>query len=105
MAVSIPGLSHSGRLSVIYRPSDSANASMAQYLKRFPLATLKEKKKKQGKEAASGGTATIAAGEQYKGLSWKETTDRSPYSCPVPPARKLGVLATGLSRNSPDPLV
>ena len=55
MAVSVPGLSHSGRFSVIYKPSDSANASMVQYLRRFTLGTLKENKGKTGKEAASGG--------------------------------------------------
>jgi len=64
---------------------------------------LREKKEKtQGKETVSEGTATTAAGEQYKGLSWKETMDRSTYSCPVPPAWKLGVLAIGPSQNSPD---
>lgn len=104
--VFIPSLSHSGRFSVIYKPSDSTNASMTQYPRHFTLATLKENKgKTQGKEAVSGGIATTEAGEQHKGLSWKETMDRSPYSGPVSPARKLGLLATGPSWNSPDPPV
>ena len=94
----VPGLFHSGRFSVICKPSDNTNASTTQYTRCFTLATLR--KKNRGKRQSLGGLPLRQQVSNTKAWAGKRPWTDLPIHFPVPPAWKLGVLATGPSRNS-----